>query len=221
MSPSSATVSSSGPNIPRRGFMLVLSAPSGGGKSTIARALLERDGGLSLSVSVTTRPPRPGEEDGVHYFFRTPEQFEAMAAKGELLEHARVFDNCYGTPRAPVEAALGEGRDVLFDIDWQGNRQLTANARDDVVSVFILPPSMAELERRLRLRAQDSEDTVRRRMAEAAEEIGHWAEYDYVIVNTDLEESIAAVQAILRAERLKRVRRVGLAGFVDAMLGGS
>lgn len=203
----------------RRGLMLVLSAPSGGGKSTIARSLLERDPGLSLSVSVTTRRPRPGEVEGVHYFFRTADQFETLVADGQMLEHARVFDNRYGTPRGPVENALSEGRDVLFDIDWQGNRQLADNARPDLVSVFILPPSMAELERRLRDRNQDSPDVVARRMAEAADEISHWAEYDYVIVNSDLEDSISAVQAILRAERLKRVRRTGLDGFIGALLG--
>lgn len=206
--------------VKRRGLMLVLSAPSGGGKSTIARALLERDDGLSLSVSVTTRKPRPGEIEGVHYFFRTVEEFDELVAKGEMLEHARVFDNRYGTPRGPVENALSEGRDVLFDIDWQGNRQLCDNARADLVSVFILPPSLAELERRLTDRNQDSAETVAKRMAEAADEISHWAEYDYVVVNTNLEESIAAVQAILRAERLKRVRRVGLGGFIDGMLKG-
>ncbi|MGC2855685.1 guanylate kinase [Novispirillum sp. DQ9] len=206
--------------VKRRGLMLVLSAPSGGGKSTIARALLERDPGLSLSVSVTTRKPRPGECEGIHYFFRTIEQFDELVAQGEMLEHARVFDNRYGTPRGPVENALTEGRDVLFDIDWQGNRQLADNARADLVSVFILPPSLAELERRLNDRNQDSAEVVAKRMAEAADEISHWAEYDYVVVNTDLEESIAAVQAILRAERLKRVRRVGLGGFIDGMLKG-
>lgn len=204
----------------RRGLMLVLSAPSGGGKSTIARALLERDPGLSLSVSVTTRKPRPGEVEGIHYFFRTVDEFNAMAANGDMLEYAQVFDNRYGTPRGPVENALTEGRDVLFDIDWQGNRQLADNARPDLVSVFILPPSLAELERRLTDRNQDGPDVIARRMAEAADEISHWAEYDYVIVNTNLEESIAAVQAILRAERLKRVRRVGLDGFIDGMLKG-
>lgn len=205
--------------IKRRGLMLVLSSPSGAGKSTISRALLERDEHLTMSVSVTTRPPRPGEVDGVHYFFRPVEDVRQMVEDGQLLEHARVFDNYYGTPRGPVENALAAGRDVLFDIDWQGTQQLEQNARQDLVSVFILPPSIAELERRLRGRAQDSEEVVQKRMSKASDEMSHWPEYDYVIVNSDVEQSIAAVQSILQAERLKRVRQVGLAQFVNAMRG--
>lgn len=204
-------------DIQRRGLMLVLSSPSGAGKSTISRALLAQDDNLALSVSVTTRSPRPGEDDGVHYYFRTIEQAEAMAASGGFLEHARVFENIYGTPRQAVEDALQAGHDVMFDIDWQGNRQLAANARDDLVSVFILPPSLEELERRLNGRGQDSAETIAKRMAKAKDEISHWDEYDYVVVNTDLDASIAAVQAIVAAERLKRTRQVGLAGFIQTL----
>lgn len=200
-----------------RGVMLVLSSPSGAGKSTISRALLDRDPRLSMSVSVTTRSPRPGEVDGVHYFFRGIPEVQAMVEQGEMLEHARVFDNYYGTPRQPVEEALRDGRDVLFDIDWQGTQQLAQNAREDLVSVFILPPSLEELERRLRGRAQDPEDVVRKRMSKASDEMSHWPEYDYVVINVDIEESIQAVQAILRAERLKRTRQMGLAQFVNGM----
>lgn len=200
-----------------RGVMLVLSSPSGAGKSTISRALLDRDPRLSMSVSVTTRSPRPGEVDGVHYFFRGIPEVQAMVEQGEMLEHARVFDNYYGTPRQPVEEALRDGRDVLFDIDWQGTQQLAQNAREDLVSVFILPPSLEELERRLRGRAQDPEDVVRKRMSKASDEMSHWPEYDYVVINIDIEESIQAVQAILRAERLKRTRQMGLAQFVNGM----
>lgn len=200
-----------------RGVMLVLSSPSGAGKSTISRALLERDSRLSMSVSVTTRSPRPGEVDGVDYCFRTIPDVQEMVEQGQMLEHARVFDNYYGTPRAPVEAALQDGRDVLFDIDWQGTQQLAQNAREDLVSVFILPPSIEELERRLRGRAQDPEEVVRKRMAQASNEMSHWPEYDYVVVNVDLEDSIQAVQAILRAERLKRNRQMGLVQFVNGM----
>jgi len=206
--------------IKRRGLMLVLSSPSGAGKSTISRALLERDEMLTMSVSMTTRPPRPGEVDGVHYFFRDIAEVQKMVEQGELLEHAKVFDNYYGTPRRPVENALAEGRDVLFDIDWQGTQQLAQNARADLVSVFILPPSLEELERRLRGRAQDPEEVVLKRMSKASDEMSHWPEYDYVIVNHDIEESIKAVQAILQAERLKRDRQVGLAQFINAMRQG-
>jgi guanylate kinase len=205
------------PPVARRGLMLVLSSPSGAGKSTIARALLARDPCLNMSVSVTTRPPRPGETEGKEYFFVSLETFAEMAAGGRLLEHATVFENRYGTPRAPVEESLAAGRDVLFDVDWQGTQQLRQNARADVVSVFILPPSRAELERRLRARSQDPEDVVRRRMAKAADEMSHWAEYDYVIVNRVVEEAVAGVQAILAAERLRRDRQVGLAAFVAAI----
>jgi len=208
------------PRISRRGLMLVLSSPSGAGKTTITRALLEREAGVELSISVTTRPPRPGEAEGVDYRFLAEAAFDAMAGRGELLEHATVFGHRYGTPRAPVEAALAAGRDVLFDIDWQGTQQLKQNARDDLASVFVLPPSMAELERRLRVRAQDSDDVVAARMAKAADEMSHWAEYDYIVVNTDLEASIAEVVAILAAERLRRERQTGLDAFVNDLRGG-
>ena len=205
--------------IRRRGLMLVLSSPSGAGKTSISRALLECDGNLSLSVSATTRPQRTGETDGKDYHFVATEDFEALVAAGELLEHARVFGHLYGTPKAPVEAALSAGRDVLFDVDWQGTQQLAERARDDLVSVFILPPSTAELEQRLRSRARDPEDVVQARMAKAADEMSHWAEYDYVIVNRDFEDSIVEVQAILAAERLRRDRQVGLGAFVKTLTG--
>lgn len=206
-------------DLPRRGLMLVLSSPSGAGKSTISRSLLSRDPNLSMSVSVTTRPPRPGEVDGRDYFFVDAAAFARLRDTGELLEHARVFDHHYGTPRGAVEDALGNGRDVLFDIDWQGTQQLEGSARDDLVSVFILPPSLAELERRLYARAQDSAEVVRRRMAKAASEMSHYPEYQYVIVNREIEESVARVQSILTAERLKRTRQIGLAEFVNRMRG--
>ncbi|WP_029006820.1 guanylate kinase [Azospirillum halopraeferens] len=204
-------------DIHRRGLMLVLSSPSGAGKTTISRRLLDLDPGITMSVSVTTRPMRPGEKPGIDYYFVDLPEFERMAAAGDLLEHARVFDNCYGTPRGAVETALRAGRDVLFDIDWQGTQQLAENAREDLVSVFVLPPSAAELERRLHSRAQDSAEVIARRMAKASDEMSHWAEYDYVIVNTDVTESVASVQAILRAERLKRRRQVGLSPFVKGL----
>jgi guanylate kinase len=198
--------------------MLVLSSPSGAGKTTISRGLLEGDGDLALSVSVTTRPMRPGERDGVDYRFVDGATFAAMVDEGALLEHAEVFGYRYGTPRAPVEAALAEGRDMLFDIDWQGTRQLALSMRPDMATVFILPPSTAELERRLRSRRQDSEETVRRRMARAHDEIVHWDEYDYVIVNDDVERSVARARAILQAERQRRTRNVGLGAFVEELL---
>lgn len=200
--------------IGRRGLMLVLSSPSGAGKTAITRALLERDSDIRLSVSVTTRPPRPGEIDGVHYRFIDEAEFARLRADRALLEWAFVFDHHYGTPRAPVEAALSAGRDVMFDIDWQGTQQLADSAREDLVSVFVLPPSAAELERRLRSRAQDADEVIVRRMAKASGEISHWAEYDYVVRNVDLAESVAQVEAILRAERLRRRRQVGLPEFV-------
>ncbi len=203
--------------ISRRGLMLVLSSPSGAGKSTISRALLEKNTGLSMSVSATTRPMRPGETEGEDYFFIDQEKFDAMAAAGEFLEHATVFENSYGTPKGPVEKALSEGRDVLFDVDWQGTQQLAKNAGKDLVSVFILPPSVEELERRLHTRAQDSDEVVRKRMAKATSEMSHWAEYDYIVVNEDVDESVAQVQAILAAERLKRERQPGLVDFVRGM----
>ncbi len=204
----------------RRGLMLVLSSPSGAGKTTISRKLLESDPGLSLSVSATTRPPRPGEVEGEDYFFVTHERFEEMVAGGEFLEHATVFDNRYGTPRAPVEATLAEGRDVLFDIDWQGTQQLSDKVPSDLVRIFVLPPSTEELEKRLYTRAQDSEEVVRGRMAKAADEMSHWAEYDYIIINKDLERSLMQVSAILKAERLRRDRQVGLRDFVEKLRQG-
>jgi guanylate kinase len=203
--------------IARRGLMLVLSSPSGAGKSTIARALLAQDGELSMSVSVTTRPARPGEQDGRDYLFIDRASFEAMIAEGALLEYATVFGNSYGSPRGPVEDTLAAGRDVLFDVDWQGTQQLRQNARTDLVSIFILPPSRAELERRLRARAQDPEEVVRRRMAKAADEMSHWAEYDYIVVNREIATAVAEVKAILAAERLRRERQIGLAEFVKAI----
>lgn len=209
------------PTIKRRGLMLVLSSPSGAGKTTISRVLLERDDALQLSISATTRPPRPNERDGRDYDFVTPEAFEAMVAQGAFLEHAQVFGHRYGTPRAPVEAILSEGRDVLFDIDWQGTQQVAEAAREDLVSVFVLPPSIEELERRLYARAQDSEEVVRGRMAKAADEMSHWQEYDYIIVNRDIEQSVASVQSILRAERLRRQRQLGLGDFVRQLREGA
>jgi len=200
--------------IARRGLMLVLSSPSGAGKTTLSRKLLEADPGVELSVSVTTRKQRPGEIDGRDYHFIDAERFETMVKGGELLEWAEVFGHRYGTPRAPVEAALLSGQDVLFDIDWQGTQQLREKADHDLVSVFVLPPSMRDLERRLRRRAQDSDDVIRARMATAAEEMSHWAEYDYVVINTDIDRAFAEVQTILAAERLKRERQTGLSDFV-------
>ena len=205
----------------RRGLMLVLSSPSGAGKTTISRMLLERDANLCMSVSVTTRPARPGEAHGRDYYFIDQSEFGRMVEAGALLEHALVFGHRYGTPRVAVEQMLAAGRDVLFDIDWQGTQQLGEKARDDLVSVFVLPPSTAELERRLRSRAADSEEEVQRRMSKAADEMSHWAEYQYVIVNRDLQDSVAKVQAILTAERLKRDRQSGLSQFVrDLREGG-
>jgi len=197
--------------------MLVLSSPSGAGKTTISRRLLETDDNLSLSISATTRPARPAEVDGKDYLFVSDQRFAEMVAQDELLEHAVVFGNNYGTPRAPVEDALVEGHDVLFDIDWQGTQQVRESARDDLVSVFILPPSTSELERRLHSRAQDSDEVVRGRMAKAADEMSHWAEYDYIIINDDLTRSVEQVEAILTAERLKRERRIGLRAFVETL----
>jgi guanylate kinase len=200
--------------VERRGLMFVLSSPSGAGKTTLSRLLIERTSGLKMSVSVTTRPMRPGEVDGRDYLFVDKSKFETMTRQNELLEWATVFDNCYGTPRAPVEAALSGGRDVLFDIDWQGTQQLREKAGADVVSVFILPPSAADLEERLHSRAQDSDDIIRERMSRASHEMSHWAEYDYIVINHDIDEAFAEVQSILKAERLKRERRTGLTTFV-------
>lgn len=204
-------------DIQRRGLMLVFSSPSGAGKTTISRKLLEKDENLELSISATTRPRRPGEVNGKDYFFVSSEQFEAMVARGEMLEHAQVFDYRYGTPREPVEKALQAGRDVLFDIDWQGTQQVADKAPRDLVRVFVLPPSVQELERRLYARARDPEDVVRSRMAKAADELSHWAEYDYIIVNQDIDRSLLDVQSILNAERLRRERRVGLRDFVETL----
>jgi guanylate kinase len=203
--------------ISRRGLMLVLSSPSGAGKTTLSRRLLEADRDIELSISVTTRKPRRGEVDGRDYHFIDAQAFDAMAKAGELLESARVFDNCYGTPGAPVEAALAKGRDMLFDIDWQGTQQLRERKPKDLVSIFVLPPSMAALDRRLHSRAQDPHDVIRRRMATAVDEMSHWAEYDYVVVNNDLERAFADIRAILSAERLKRERQTGLSAFVRGL----
>lgn len=197
--------------------MLVMSSPSGAGKSTISRALLEGDSRLTMSVSATTRSPRPGEVDGKDYFFIEKPKFQDMVGNGEFLEHAQVFDNYYGTPTAPVEAALQDGKDVLFDVDWQGTQQLAENAEKDLVRIFILPPSHDELERRLYARAQDSEEVVQKRMAAAVSEMSHYAEYDYIVVNDVIEESVTQVKTILTAERLKRERRVGLRDFVTSL----
>jgi len=194
--------------------MLVLSSPSGAGKTTLSRMLMEQDNGIVMSVSATTRRRRPGETEGTDYFFVDDGRFDQMVGDGEFFEHATVFEHRYGTPAAPVRAALAQGRDVLFDIDWQGAQQLKEAAREDVASIFILPPSMDELERRLRARAQDLEDIVLRRMAKAADEMSHWAEYDYVIINHKLAESVEQVGSILAAERLRRNRRVGLGEFI-------
>lgn len=203
--------------IARRGVMFVLSSPSGAGKTTLSRLLLRGDRNVELSVSVTTRPKRRGEVDGRDYHFIDRARFDAMVASSELLEWAEVFGHRYGTPRQPVVAALRAGRDVLFDIDWQGTQQLRETARDDLVSVFILPPSVRELERRLKTRAQDSRDVIGERMAKAAGEMSHWPEYDYVIVNKDKNHAFAEVRAILAAERLKRERQAGLSDFVRSL----
>ncbi len=204
-------------NVNRRGLMLVLSSPSGAGKTTISRHLLENDENIDLSISVTTRKRRPGEVSGRDYHFISIEEFNSLVDEGKLLEYAKVFDHYYGTPRAPVETALGEGRDVLFDIDWQGTQQLGQSARGDLVTVFILPPSFDELKKRLTARAQDCEDTVNMRMSKASDEMSHWAEYDYVIINQDFDRSVRSVKAILRSERLKRHRQVGLSDFVKGL----
>ena len=199
--------------------MLVLSSPSGAGKTTISRALLERDDNLTMSVSATTRPMRPGEVDGEDYFFVDKIKFNKMITDGELLEHANVFGNFYGTPRKPVEDALADGKDILFDIDWQGTQQLAANdsTRDDLVSVFILPPNTAELENRLRIRAQDPEDVVQKRMSKATDEMGHYREYGYVIVNDEVDASVRQVKTILTAERTRIGRQMGLHEFVQEL----
>lgn len=205
--------------VERRGLMFVLSSPSGAGKTTLSRLLIERMPGLQMSVSATTRPMRPGEVDGRDYHFVDRARFEEMVKRNELLEWATVFDNRYGTPRAPVEAALSAGQDVLFDIDWQGTQQLREKARQDVVSVFILPPSAADLEKRLHTRAQDSDEVILGRMSRASHEMSHWAEYDYIVINRNVDDAFAEVQSILKAERLKRERRTGLTTFVRELQG--
>ena len=194
--------------------MLVFSSPSGAGKSTISKAILGIHENLAMSISATTRPIRPGEVDGKDYIFIDQAKFDQMVERRELLEYATVFGNSYGTPRAPVEEALSHGHDVMFDVDWQGTQQLKQNAREDLVSIFILPPTIVELERRLYARAQDTAEVVKGRMAKATSEMSHWAEYDYVIINHDLDESVKQVEAILAAERLRRDRRIGLGEFV-------
>jgi len=208
------------PTIQRRGLMLVLSSPSGAGKTTLSRQLLDNDSQIQLSVSCTTRAKRAGERGGVDYTFIDTPTFRNMIERGEFLEHARVFDHYYGTPRAPVEEALLAGRDMLFDIDWQGTQQLKEKGRADLVTVFILPPSTRDLEKRLITRAQDSPDIVARRMAKAADEMSHWAEYDYAIINRDIATSLIQLKSILTAERLKRERQYGLAEFVKALREG-
>jgi len=205
----------------RRGVCLVLASAPGGGKTSVSRELLKTEPELALSVSVTTRAPRPGEEEGVHYFFRTPEQFAAMVAAGELLEHAGFLGRSYGTPRAAVEAALASGRDVLFDIEWQGHRQLRDKIPADVVGIFLLPPSLEELERRLRGRNQDSDAEIEKRMGAAREELSHWAEFDHVLVNEDFATTVAQVRAILHAARSHRSRQIWLPSFAETLLNGS
>jgi len=201
-------------HIPRRGLMLVLSSPSGAGKTTLSRMLLEAESGIEMSVSVTTRAKRPGEVDGKDYHFRTPDDFKKLRDNSGMLEWAEVFGNFYGTPKDPVDGALAAGRDILFDIDWQGTQQLKESMRGDLVSVFILPPSGQALTERLKKRAQDADDVVAARMSEAESELSHWAEYDYVIINSDVGQALEELKAILSAERLKRDRRTGLVAFV-------
>jgi guanylate kinase len=203
----------------RRGLCLVIAAPPGAGKTSVSRALLDTEEALALSVSVTTRAPRPGEVDGVHYHFRDMAEYHAMIARGDLLEHAMFLGRGYGTPRAPVEAALADGRDVLFDIEWQGHRQLKNSMPADVTSIFLLPPSMAELERRLHNRGQDSDAEIVKRMAAAREEIAHWDEFDHVLINQDFAATVAAARAVLHAARSTRARQPGMAGFIKGLLG--
>ena len=204
----------------RRGLMLVLSSPSGAGKTTISRQLLARDQNLTMSVSATTRPMRPGEIEGIDYYFVEPTEFNLMINRRELMEYAKVFDNYYGTPISAVEEALSVGKDVIFDIDWQGSQQIAERAREDLVSIFILPPSTAELDRRLQNRAQDTEKVVSARMAKAPSEMSHYAEYDFIVVNYNVEESVAQVEAIIAAERLRRHRMIGLTDFVKRLQEG-
>lgn len=202
----------------RKGLLLILSSPSGAGKSTLTRMLMDWDPSIRFSISATTRKPRPGEEDGREYYFRSRDDFEAMVAANQMLEHAEVFGNFYGTPKGPVEAAMREGRDTVFDIDWQGGQQIrNSSLGRDVVSIFVLPPSIAELDRRLRSRAQDSDEVIAGRMAKSRDEISHWAEYDYVLVNRDLAATFAQLQTILQSERLRRDRQPGLSDFVRTL----
>jgi guanylate kinase len=205
------------PKSPRRGLLLILSSPSGAGKSTLSRMLMDWDPTMRFSISATTRSPRPGEVDGREYYFRSRDEFQTMVETGEMLEHAEVFGNLYGSPRAPVLAAMEAGTDTVFDIDWQGGQQVAQAMRDDVVSIFILPPSIAELDRRLRTRAQDSDEVIAGRMAKSRDEISHWAEYDYVLVNDELEQTFDRLKAILTAERLRRERQPQLSAFVRAL----
>ena len=206
------------PHPSRRGLLIILSSPSGAGKSTLARRLMAWDPSLKFSVSATTRAPRPGESEGVEYYFKSKDEFAALVASGGMLEHAEVFGNFYGTPKGPVEAASAEGRDTLFDIDWQGGQQVrNSSLGRDVVSIFILPPSIADLEARLRTRAQDSDAVIAGRMAKSRDEISHWAEYDYVVVNHDLDQAEEELRTILRAERMRRDRQPGLSDFVRAL----
>jgi guanylate kinase len=203
--------------IARRGLMLVLSSPSGAGKTTLSQKLLSSDSAVVMSISVTTRPPRPKEVDGRDYQFVSEDQFDSLVQQGALLEHATVFGHRYGTPKQAVNLALEKGHDVLFDIDWQGTQQLDESARDDLVKVFVLPPSWSDLEVRLRARAQDSDGVVKTRMSKAVDEMSHWAEYDYVIVNRDIEHALSQIVSILSAERLKRKRQIGLSEFVKGL----
>lgn len=202
----------------RRGLLLILSSPSGAGKTTLTRNLIEQDHSIRLSVSVTTRPRRPSEIDGVHYRFIDIADFHEMRERGDLLEWAEVHGNFYGTPRRPVEQTLAQGRDMMFDIDWQGTVQIVEKMRADVVSLFVLPPSMAELKARLERRAEDAPEVIARRLANAREEIAHWSAYDYVLVNDDLQRTFGDLKAILAAERLRRERQSGLGGFVETLL---
>lgn len=204
----------------RRGLMVVLSSPSGAGKTTLTRRLLADNPNMAMSVSATTRPPRPGEQNGVDYFFVTKTRFAELEEQGEFLEHANVFDNHYGTPRGPVEEALTQGQDVVFDIDWQGAQQLTQAAADDLVKIFILPPNMRELEQRLRTRALDSDAVIAKRMSKSESEISHWAEYDYVIVNEDVETALAELKTIVASERMRRRRQMWLGRFVKSLVSG-
>ena len=213
-----ASLSSSAPlPIQRRGIMFILSSPSGAGKSSISRALLTSVNNLKMSISMTTRAKRPGEIHGVDYDFVDPETFSKMISENKFLEYAKVFDHYYGTPHAPISESLTRGQDVLFDIDWQGTQQIAHHSRGDIVGIFVLPPSTAELEKRLKTRAQDSNDVVAKRMEKAADEMSHWAEYDYVIVNENLDHSIEAVKSIVQGERLRKSRQIGLSNFVKGL----